>query len=604
VLKIEDYGFIGDTQTAALVGIDGSIDWLCLPRFDSAACFAALLGDSRHGRWRLTPREEVVRVTRKYRGPSLILETEFHTRSGAVRLIDFMTPRDAEADLVRIVEGISGEIAIQMELIVRLDYGSIIPWVRTIDGVWTATGGPDSLTLCTPARLTGVGLATRADFIVKPGERVPFVLTWVPSHEPRPAGPDPFQALEDTEAWWRDWASAFSYDGPWKEEVLRSAITLKGLTYAPTGGIVAAATTSLPEKIGGVRNWDYRYCWLRDATLTLFSLINCGFLEEAAAWRRWLLRAAAGDPAKLQIMYGAAGERRLPEMLLDWLPGYENSRPVRIGNAAVDQFQLDVYGEVIDTLHVARHAGLENDHDAWALENVMLDFVARAWREPDEGIWEVRGPRRHFTHSKVLAWVAFDRAIMAVEEHGLRGPVERWRAIRDEIHRDVCEQGYDAARRTFTQYYGGTGLDASLLQIPLLGFLPVSDPRVAGTIEAIERDLLEDGFLHRYRTQEDVDGLPAGEGAFLACSFWLADVYVLQGRVDEARALFERLLSLANDLGLLAEEYDPGAKRLVGNFPQAFTHVSLINTAQNLGRLHKGPAFERPRQAAGPAAGG
>jgi GH15 family glucan-1,4-alpha-glucosidase len=598
-LKIEDYGYIGDTQTGALVGIDGSIDWLCLPRFDSAACFAALLGDSRHGRWRLTPGEEVIRVTRKYRGPSLILETEFHTRTGAVRLIDFMPPRDGEADLVRIVEGISGEIPIQMELIVRLDYGSIIPWVRSIDGVWTATGGPDSLTLCTPAKLTGVGLATRADFVVRAGDRVPFVLAWVPSHEPRPSGPDPFKALEDTEAWWTDWARAFSYDGPWKEQVLRSAITLKGLTYAPTGGIVAAATTSLPEKIGGVRNWDYRYCWLRDATLTLFSLINCGFLEEAAAWRGWLLRAAAGDPAKLQIMYGAAGERRLPEMILDWLPGYENSRPVRIGNAAVQQFQLDVYGEVIDTLHVARHAGLENDMDAWALENVMLDFVARVWREPDEGIWEVRGPRRHFTHSKVLAWVAFDRAIMAVEEHGLDGPVERWRVIRDEIHRDVCEQGYDAARRSFTQYYGGTGLDASLLQIPLLGFLPVTDPRVAGTIEAIERELLEDGFVHRYRTLEHVDGLPEGEGAFLACSFWLADVYVLQGRVDEARALFERLLSLANDLGLLAEEYDPAAKRLVGNFPQAFTHVSLINTAQNLERLHKGPAFERPGQASG-----
>ena len=598
-MKIEEYGFIGDTQTGALVGVDGSIDWLCLPRFDSAACFAALLGDSRHGRWRLTPGEEVMRVTRAYRGPSLILETEFHTRNGAVRLIDFMPPRDGEADLIRIVEGISGEIPIQMELIVRLDYGSIIPWVRSIDGVWTATGGPDSLTLCTPAKLTGVGLATRADFVLKPGDRVPFVLAWVPSHEPRPTGPDPFKALEDTEAWWRDWAKAFSYDGPWKEQVLRSAITLKGLTYAPTGGIVAAATTSLPEKIGGVRNWDYRYCWLRDATLTLFSLINCGFLEEAAAWRSWLLRTAAGDPAKLQIMYGAAGERRLPEMILDWLPGYENSRPVRIGNAAVNQFQLDVYGEVIDTLHVARHAGLENDKDAWALEKVMLDFIALAWREPDEGIWEVRGPRRHFTHSKVLAWVAFDRAIMAVEEHGLHGPLERWREIRGEIHRDVCEQGYNAAHRTFTQYYGGTGLDASLLQIPLLGFLPVTDPRVAGTIEAIERELLEDGFLHRYRAREHVDGLPEGEGAFLACSFWLADVYVLQGRVDEARALFERLLSLANDVGLLAEEYDPGAKRLVGNFPQAFTHVSLINTAQNLGRLRTGPAFERPGQAQG-----
>ena len=593
-MKIEDYGFIGDTQTGALVATDGSIDWLCLPRFDSAACFAALLGDSRHGRWRITPGDEVVRVTRRYRGPSLILETEFHTRGGAVRLIDFMPPRDGEADLVRIVEGISGEIPIQMELIVRLDYGSIVPWVRTVDHVWTATGGPDSLTLRTPAKLKGVGLATRADFTIGPGERVPFVLAWVPSHEPRPPAIDAAAALKDTEKWWREWATSFSYDGPWKEQVLRSAITLKGLTYAPTGGIVAAATTSLPEKIGGVRNWDYRYCWLRDATLTLFSLINCGFMDEAAAWRRWLLRAAAGDPGRIQIMYGAGGERRLPEMILDWLPGYENSPPVRIGNAAVTQFQLDVFGEVIDTLHVARHAGLENDSDAWALEKVMLDFVELAWREPDEGIWEVRGPRRHFTHSKVLAWVAFDRAILAVEEHGLEGPVERWRTIRDEIHRDVCEKGFDASRQSFTQYYGGTDLDASLLQIPLLGFLPVSDPRVAGTVAAVEQELLEDGFLHRYRTREHVDGLPAGEGAFLACSFWLADVYVLQGRLDEAQALFERLLRLANDVGLLAEEYDVVEGRLVGNFPQAFSHVSLINTAQNLGRMGKGPAFERP----------
>ena len=592
-MKIEDYGFIGDTQTAALVAKDGSIDWLCLPRFDSAACFAALLGDSRHGRWRISPGEEVLRVTRRYRGPSLILETEFHTRTGAVRLIDFMPPRDGEADLVRIVEGISGEIPIQMELIVRLDYGSIVPWVRTVDHTWTATGGPDSLSLTTPATLRGVGFATRADFTVKPGERVPFVLAWVPSHEPRPAVIDPVAALEDTEAWWRDWASAFTYDGPWKEQVLRSAITLKGLTYAPTGGIVAAATTSLPEKIGGVRNWDYRYCWLRDATLTLYSLINCGFMEEAAAWRRWLLRAAAGDPAKIQIMYGAAGERRLPETILDWLPGYENSSPVRIGNGAVRQFQLDVFGEVIDTLHVARHAGLEDDQDAWGLEKVMLEFVERAWREPDEGIWEVRGPRRHFTHSKVLAWVAFDRAILAVEEHGLEGPVDRWRTVRDDIHRDVCDKAFDVSRHTFTQYYGGTELDASLLQIPLLGFLPATDPRVAGTIAAIEEELLEDGLLHRYQTHEHVDGLPPGEGAFLACSFWLADAYILQGRLDEARALFERLLALANDIGLLSEEHDVATGRQVGNFPQAFSHVSLINTAQNLGR-HHGPAFERP----------
>ena len=466
--------------------------------------------------------------------------------------------------------------------------------MRRVDGLWTATAGPDSLTLRTPVQLHGVDMATRADFTVRAGERVPFVLEWHPSHQPYATGPDPFAALSETEAWWSEWVSQFSYDGPWKEEVLRSAITLKGLTFAPTGGIVAAATTSLPEKIGGVRNWDYRYCWLRDATLTLFSLVNCGFLGEASAWRDWLMRAAAGDPAKLQIMYGAGGERRLPEMTLDWLPGYENSRPVRVGNAAVTQFQLDVYGEVIDALDVARRAGLPPDIDAWALEKLILDFVATAWQEPDEGIWEVRGPRRHFTHSKVLAWVAFDRAIRAVEQHELDGPVERWRAIRAAIHEDVCTRGYDPARRTFTQYYGGTEVDASLLQIPLVGFLPADDPRVAGTIEAIERELRTDGFVHRYRTEGGVDGLPEGEGAFLACSFWLADVYILQGRAEEGRRLFERLLSLTNDVGLLAEQYDVHLGRQVGNFPQAFSHVSLINTVQNLARLDLCPTRSRP----------
>jgi GH15 family glucan-1,4-alpha-glucosidase len=430
---------------------------------------------------------------------------------------------------------------------------------------------------------------------VTPGERVPFVLTWAPSHQTPRALEDPFGALEDTIAWWNEWAGHFKYDGPWKDQVLRSAITLKGLTFAPTGGIVAAATTSLPEKIGGVRNWDYRFCWLRDATFTLYSLINCGFMTEAAAWRNWLLRAAAGDPAKLQTMYGAAGERRLPELLLDWLPGYEGSRPVRTGNAAVKQFQLDVYGEVIDALHVARHAGLEPDASAWELEKVILDFVEKAWREPDEGIWEVRGPQRHFVHSKVLAWVAFDRSLKSAEAFGLAGPVDRWREVRREIHDDVCANGFNEALGTFTQYYGATDVDASLLQIPLVGFLPCTDKRVRGTIATVERELYEDGFLHRYRTRGDgdVDGLPEGEGAFLACSFWLADVYILQGRHDEARALFERLLALTNDLGLLAEEVDVLTGRQLGNFPQAFSHVSLINTARNLTNSH-GPAKERP----------
>lgn len=592
---IENYGLIGDTQTAALVSTEGSIDWLCFPRFDSGACFAALLGQPEHGRWRIAPVADVVKVSRRYRGPSLVLETAFTTDTGVVRLIDFMPIRGTEPDVVRIVEGVAGEVAMQMELIVRFDYGSVIPWVRRIDGLWTATAGPDSLSLRTDVPLEGVNFATRGNFTVKPGDRVPFVLTWAPSHHPPTTLHEPFSALDETLSWWREWATSFNYEGPWKEQVLRSAITLKGLTFAPTGGIVAAATTSLPEKIGGVRNWDYRFCWLRDATFTLFSLINCGFLTEAAAWRNWLLRAAAGDPSKLQTMYGAAGERRLPELTLDWLPGYENSTPVRIGNAAVTQFQLDVYGEVLDALHVARNAGLEPDGYAWALEKVILDFVEEAWRKPDEGIWEVRGPQRHFVHSKVLAWVAFDRSIKSAEAFHLEGPVEKWRQIRQEIHDDVCAQGYNEALGSFTQYYGTTEVDASLLQIPLLGFLPCSDPRVAGTIAVVERELYEDGYLHRYRTQEsgDVDGLPEGEGAFLACSFWLADAYILQGRREEAQALFERLLSLTNDLGLLAEEVDVSSGRQLGNFPQAFSHVSLINTALNL--THSGgPARERP----------
>jgi GH15 family glucan-1,4-alpha-glucosidase len=596
VARIEDYALIGDTQTGALVSRDGSIDWLCLPRFDSGACFAALLGTREHGRWRIAPLGGIRQVTRRYRDRTLILETEFTTPSGVVRLVDFMPPRGHEPDVVRIVEGVTGEVEMDLDLVVRFDYGSVVPWVRRIDDDWTAIGGPDSLSLRTTVELRGVDLATQARFTVHEGERVPFVLTWHRSHESVQMIPDAFAALSDTQEWWRSWASAFTYQGPWKEQVLRSAITLKALTFAPTGGIVAALTTSLPEQLGGVRNWDYRFCWLRDATFTLFSLIHCGFHSEAAAWRNWLLRAAAGDPAKLQTMYGAAGERRLPELILDWLPGYEGAQPVRIGNAAVKQFQLDVYGEVLDALHVARSAGIELDASAWALEKVILDFVAGAWREPDEGIWEVRGPRRHFTHSKVLAWVAFDRAIKAVETFGANGPVDRWRQIRQEIHDDVCSRGFNEERQTFTQYYGSAEVDASLLQIPLVGFLPPEDPRVTGTIRAIETELKVDGFVRRYHTHGEVDGLPEGEGAFLACTFWLADAYVLQGRREEAQSLFERLLSLANDVGLLAEEYEPISRRQLGNFPQAFSHVSLINTARNLTNA-AGPAKQRSERA-------
>lgn len=594
--RIEDYALIGDTQTAALVSRGGSIDWLCLPRFDSGACFAALLGNGDHGCWRLAPEEPAPQIRRRYRGPSLILETEFSTSTGVVRIVDCMPPRQTEPDLVRIVEGVEGEVAMEMDLAIRFDYGSIEPWVRTIDGRLTAVGGPDALTLSAPIRWRGEGKRTRARFTVRAGERVPFVLMWHPSHVTPPAPVDAFTAVDETVAWWQEWASSFSYDGPWRDAVLRSAITLKALTYSPTGGIIAAATTSLPECIGGVRNWDYRYCWLRDATFSLYALIGCGFLDEAAAWRNWLLRAVAGDPADLQIMYGAAGERRLPEMELSWLPGYEDSRPVRVGNAAVTQLQLDVYGELFDVLHLARRAGLGRDMAAWQLQRHLLQHLERIWQQPDEGIWEVRGPRRHFTHSKLMAWVAFDRAIKAVERFGREGPVQRWRAVRDAIAREICERGFDPGRGTFTQYYGSDELDASLLMLPLVGFLPPEDPRAGGTVAAIERHLMRDGFVYRYApaAAAHVDGLPPGEGVFLACSFWLVDNYALQGRHREARQLFERLLALSNDVGLLAEQYDPRQRRLLGNFPQAFSHVSLINSAMNLA-TQRGPADDRKR---------
>ena len=594
-LPIEDYGLIGDTQTVALVGRDGSIDWLCLPRFDAPACFAALLGEPRHGRWWIGPADGRQAHTRRYRGESLVLEQEFETGSGAVRLIDVMPIRKREPDLVRVVEGVSGEVDMRMDLTVRFDYGAIVPWVRTIDGALRAIGGPDALTLWSPVATTGVGLHTEAAFTVRAGNRLGFVLAWHPSHESPPPRPDPCAAVIDSEHWWRDWADGCTYVGPWREAVVRSLITLKALTFAPTGGIVAAATTSLPEQIGGVRNWDYRYCWLRDATFTLYALMVGGFTGEAAAWRDWLLRAVAGDPAALQIMYGCAGERRLPELELPWLPGYEGSRPVRTGNLAVGQLQLDVFGEVMDALHLGRRSGLKADPEAWAVQRAMLRHLEETWREPDEGIWEVRGPRRHFTHSKIMAWVAFDRAVRAAERWGLEGPVDQWRKLRAAIRADVCEHAYDISRHTFTQFYGSRHLDASLLMIPLVGFLPPRDRRVIGTVAAIERELQRDGFVQRYtmdETTELVDGLPPGEGAFLACTCWLADNYALQGRLPEARQLFARVLAVRNDLGLLSEQFDPTRGRMVGNFPQAFSHVGLINTATNLSRAH-GPAEDR-----------
>ena len=585
-MRIEDYGLIGDLQTAALVGRNGSIDWLCFPRFDSGSCFAALLGDEGDGRWLLAPDAEPQRVERRYRDHSLVHELDFHTAEGSVRVIDFMPPRGADPDVVRIVEGLEGTVRMRMELVVRFDYGSIVPWVRRAeDGSLHAVAGPDGVALHTPVALRGENLRTVADFEVSAGERVPFVLTWFPSHLGESASVDAEESLRETCAFWSDWLGTCTYAGRWDDAVRRSLMVLKALTYGPTGGIVAAPTTSLPELIGGVRNWDYRYCWLRDATFALDALVGNGFLDEARAWRNWLLRAVAGDPDDLQIMYGAAGERRLPEFELPHLAGYERSQPVRIGNGASTQFQLDVYGEVLDVLHEARRAKLERNEDSWALQTVLLANLERRWREPDEGIWEVRGPRRHFTHSKVMAWVAFDRGVKAVEEFGHDGPAERWRACRDEIHAEVLERGFDDELDSFVQAYDSKLLDASLLMIPLVGFLPPEDPRVAGTLEAVRRELLRDGLVQRYSHDPDaagVDGLPPGEGAFFLCSFWFVDNLALLGRVEEAFEMFERLLSLRNDLGLLSEEYDPVAGRLVGNFPQAFSHIGLINTAMIL----------------------
>jgi GH15 family glucan-1,4-alpha-glucosidase len=592
--RIEDYGLIGDLQSGGLVGRSGSIDWLCFPRFDSGACFAALLGTEESGRWLIAPHAEVSAVRQRYRGDTLILETEFETDRGALRLIDFMPPRGTAPDVVRIVEGVRGRVPCWMELIIRFDYGSIVPWVQRIDpDTRIAIGGPDALCFRTAVESRGENLTTVAEFTVSEGERIPFVITWFPSHLDPPEAIDPEQALRDTETFWIEWSSRCAYDGEWRDAVLRSLIVLKALTYLPTGGIVAAPTTSLPEQIGGVRNWDYRYCWLRDATFTLNSLLTAGYTEEASAWRSWLLRAIAGDPADLQIMYGAAGERRLPELELDWLEGYENSRPVRIGNAACKQFQLDVYGEVMDAAYVSVKNQLPPSAAAWAVLRKLMQYVEFEWDSRDEGIWEVRGPRRHFTHSKVMAWVAADRAVRFVEEFGREGPLDRWRRLRDEIHAQVCEKGYDPERGAFVQSYGSKLLDAAVLMIPLVGFLPADDERVVNTVETIQRELVEDGFVRRYEESEDaaeVDGLPPGEGAFLPCTFWLAQNLALQGRTDEARGIFERMLEIRNDLGLLAEEYDPRLGRMLGNFPQAFSHVGLVNFAFNFSRVVETPA--------------
>ncbi|HZP73471.1 MAG TPA: glycoside hydrolase family 15 protein [Gaiellaceae bacterium] len=596
--RIEDYALLGDLQTAALVGRSGSVDWLPFPRFDSSSCFAALLGGREHGRWLLAPVGAGPADERRYRDDTLVLESEWQTATGRVRVIDFMPPRETKPDIVRIVEGLEGTVAMRTELVIRLDYGSAVPWMRRLDNEsLLALGGPDGLMLRTPIDLEPDGHTHVAQFSVRAGERVPFVLTWFPSQEDPPHPVDAEQALDDTETFWRDWISGCGYEGEWPDAVRRSLIVLKALTYAPTGGIVAAPTTSLPERIGGARNWDYRYCWLRDATFTLYAMMNAGFLEEAAAWRDWLLRAMGGDPEKAQILYGIGGQRRIAEYELGWLPGYAGSQPVRVGNAASEQFQLDVYGEVMDVLHQARVHDLDPDGHAWSLQQMLLEFLESAWERPDEGIWEVRGGRRHFTHSKVLAWVAFDRAVQGVERLGLPGPVDRWRRVRDEVHEEVCREGFNVELNAFTQSYGSDDLDASTLLIPILGFLPPSDPRVVGTIEAVEKHLTRDGFVERYKTHDRnaVDGLEGSEGVFLPCSFWLVDALLQLERDDDARALFEKLLGVSNDLGLLAEEYDPAAKRLLGNFPQAFTHVGLVNSAYNLSH-HVGPIHQRPRR--------
>jgi GH15 family glucan-1,4-alpha-glucosidase len=582
--RIEEYAIIGDGRTAALVRRSGSIDWLCWPRFDSPASFAALLGRSDHGHWLIAPDQHST-IKRQYRANTLILETTFETSTGTAMVIDFMTPGDSASHVVRLIRGLSGSVQFRSELLVRFDYGSIVPLVNQAPDVMSelhSIAGPDRLTLRTSLAVNWKGPVASAEFIVTAGEEVHFTLTHSDSHLPAPRAINAFAELTHTERYWNKWSGNCKYQGPWRDAVVRSLITLKSLIYSPTGGIVAAATTSLPERIGGTRNWDYRYCWLRDATFTLLALLDAGYVAEAKRWRDWLARAVAGTPAKAQIMYGLGGERRLTEWEVDWLPGYEESRPVRIGNGAANQRQLDVYGEVADALHHARVAGLAAAGTAWAVQSGLTDHVAEIWNEPDRGIWEVRGPPQHFTHSKVMAWVALDRSLKAAEQDGRPAPLEHWREVRDRIHEDVCANGFSVDRGSFVQAYGSRQLDASLLLIPLVGFLPAKDPRVRGTVEAIGRELLIDGLVHRYHTAETDDGLPPGEGAFLACSFWYVDNLDLLGRKDEAREMFEHLLSLRNDVGLLAEEYDSRAKRQLGNFPQAFSHVALISSAYNL----------------------
>jgi GH15 family glucan-1,4-alpha-glucosidase len=591
--RIEDYALIGDCETAALVGLNGSIDWLCWPRFDSDACFAALLGTSDHGRWQIAP-VEFKSVSRSYRGDSLILETRFETPEGAVRVVDFMPPRSGNSHLVRLVIGERGKVTVRTELQVRFGYGAVVPWVhRQDDGTLRAIGGPDQVVLRTPVSLEGRDQSTVGEFVVAAGETIPFTLTYAPSYATPPDPQDPHEALRATEQFWAEWSGRARIEqGEQRGPVMRSLITLKALTHASTGGIVAAPTTSLPETLGGIRNWDYRFCWLRDATLSLLALMNAGYYAEAGNWRDWLLRAVAGMPAQAQIMYSITGERRLTEWEIDWLPGYEGAKPVRVGNGAHGQIQMDVFGEVMDALYQAQRGGLASSGDAWALQQALLEHLAQIWRGPDRGIWESRGPERHFTFSKIMAWVAFDRGARIANEFGLQGPVARWSEIAREIHAEVCSKGYDAELGSFVQSYGSKWLDGSLLLIPTTGFLPIEDPRIVGTIRAVEKRLLADGFVMRHDPAEIETGLAHGEGAFLACSFWLADAMVLLGREDEGAQLFERLLALRNDVGLLSEQYDVPTKRLVGNFPQAFSHIALINSAHNLARSKK-PADQR-----------
>ncbi|ASY66591.1 Glucoamylase (plasmid) [Sinorhizobium sojae CCBAU 05684] len=595
---IEDYGLIGNMLSCALVARDGSIDWLCLPRFDSDACFAALLGTPENGRWRIAPIDEKASVSRRYRAGTMILETTFETEEGVATVIDFMPLATDEdhVDVVRLVRGDRGRVRMRCEFTLRFGYGNTVPWVQQADFGVRAVAGPDAVELHTPVSLAGEDPHTTAEFTVGAGATVPFVLAWHPSHRREERSKDPRRRLSETEAWWRDWSDRCSFrteePHPWREAVTRSLLVLKALTFAPTGGIVAAPTTSLPEEIGGERNWDYRYCWIRDATLTLYALLTSGYRDEAKAWREWMLRAAAGHPAQLQIMYGLAGERRLTEIELPWLPGYEGSRPVRIGNGAHGQLQIDVYGELLDALHVGRKFQLRPSHEAWNFQKALLEDLQKQWRLAGHGIWEIRGPPRHFTHSKLMAWVAFDRGVRAVEDFGLAGPAEEWKAVREEIRAEILSKGWNKQMQSFVQHYGGTALDASLLLVPLTGFLPPDDARVVGTVEAIRRELVEDGLVLRYRPEDATDGVSGTEGTFLVCSFWLADALTMMGRSNEATELFERLLSLRNDLGLLAEQYDPRASRQLGNFPQAFSHIGVVNTAHNL-LSARGPAEQR-----------